>query len=1406
MRPGKGLAIGRTTLLLLFGVLLLAGLGLTYGLSPLIRASLINGLPKATRGIYHFESLNVRVRPFYSSIELRDVVIKTDSLALARLGAGDSAPATRWQADAPSITIRLQQPWRIWMGQPVRIAEIRAEKPVIRLAYERAEGKSRPFTGQFRQILQQLVDTRGGLRIDRFVVDGGELQFNNNRKFSRDAFIARDLHAEVLGFDLDSQSIKRADRPFRIREFHASVGVEDYSFVLPDSTYEVKAARIGFSSGDGVLFADKVHVRPNYRMIQKQTIGQRPSVVEVTINQVGLGGMDIKKWLETGHLFLASIRFDQPHVVWVQGKGAPTANFNAKDLYKQIKPVAQSIEIAGISVEKGQFTRLQTVGNSPADIQVDGIGAYFQGMRIDSQRLARGEGWSGSFEVKTGPFSFQNEDMHASGSAAYLSTPEKRFTLTRLQARSRTKKGGHHPDFQLKAASAGAEGVLFEELLRGRFRKLDKLWVRGAEGVLVAAPADPAKPAGLVIPGMDSAFALGALEIDGENLRYSNHNGQTYVQTHRLRLMARALQLGPGKQPQIKSFSLDAEIDSSGFVSPDGRMRLATRDIAWASRDSSLTIAGISFSQKNTRYPDSVPLHITAPGLYLRGLDAYSLAFGRKIVADSLSLTQARIIPANTGDTSFVLSDAVRTPDLDKIMGAWADTLRIRTISAQGMRLGASDSLPPANVRLEQIAWTRDTRPNPQSFWYARNALFMLGKGRFGATSIDSLVFSTLAEDLRVFGLRHADENVAFHLPEVHIGSWKWPLYLSQKKLEARLVRLYQPSVERWAIPNPAEGNTDKQTTWAAIRRIAQSFRLETFNIPSGAANVTPPGMPELRTRNIKATVSAFALDSASWVNEKSGIRMGGLVLGLEMDRYRWFLPDSNYQISIGKIGFNSENSEVEAVGLELSPRPGADFEGLNAQWTIKTPELRIQGLNIEDLLNRKGIRMKSLGIDRPDIRWTVLQEDGQPLEEALTAAFQPVLNRWGAISVDAVRITGASLVREFGFETEKKPATFSGLSLRLVGFAPDRQEAFRPGRLLYSREMEILISKYVLDIQKGDYTGTVSNLAYSSATATVTADSFVVRPVMRLFDYYLKKKYVVDDLVAQLKDITLSDVEGLALLTRGAIRGHKLTIGDLRLTIMRDRRFDQKPDRSPPMPQDLLRRAIMPIAIDSVVFPRARIAYSEMVPYWSSAGEFILDSMRLTIANVTNVAPENPMAHLRASGLLMGKTPLVLDGQFALGDTLNTYLLNGKVGSMPLVYLNPILGTAARIQMRQGVCQGIDFTYNGNSRTVTGKMRFYYADMKLDIYDNRGGKQEIESSRKFLSALANSLVVRQNNPNNKWLRVGRIRYTTEPFRFITGHWLKAFAQGALSSMGIGSKGERDEILNPKDKEAKEKK
>ena len=56
---------------------------------------------------------------------------------------------------------------------------------------------------------------------------------------------------------------------------------------------------------------------------------------------------------------------------------------------------------------------------------------------------------------------------------------------------------------------------------------------------------------------------------------------------------------------------------------------------------------------------------------------------------------------------------------------------------------------------------------------------------------------------------------------------------------------------------------------------------------------------------------------------------------------------------------------------------------------------------------------------------------------------------------------------------------------------------------------------------------------------------------------------------------------------------------------------------------------------------------------------------------------------------------------------------------------------------------------------------------------------------RPLVSAIANTWVVKQNNPNRRFLRYGKINYEVNPEKGFVNHWVQALVSGMKSSVGM---------------------
>jgi hypothetical protein len=146
------------------------------------------------------------------------------------------------------------------------------------------------------------------------------------------------------------------------------------------------------------------------------------------------------------------------------------------------------------------------------------------------------------------------------------------------------------------------------------------------------------------------------------------------------------------------------------------------------------------------------------------------------------------------------------------------------------------------------------------------------------------------------------------------------------------------------------------------------------------------------------------------------------------------------------------------------------------------------------------------------------------------------------------------------------------------------------------------------------------------------------------------------------------------------------------------------------------------------------------------------------------------------------------------LADSSKKYSIDGLVEDMDLSLFNPTLEPTAAVTVKSGQLNRLRFQLQANVERSRGKMWMEYDDLQVALIEATDRKEAPIKSRKMISLLANTLVVRKN-PKRRFLRVGRIRYEMDPGKSFIGHWLQAILSGVKSSIGLENKDEKDRSL-----------
>ncbi|MEZ4824796.1 MAG: hypothetical protein R3C61_00665 [Bacteroidia bacterium] len=199
--------------------------------------------------------------------------------------------------------------------------------------------------------------------IRNFFVKGGKFNFNTSDLASGNEFAASDINVHIQNFQLSPDTTLRRKNPWYADDIAVKANIADYLFILPDSSYAIRAASIGISTADSAIFADSVSIIP------RDTTQKGRQHIHGFIPSVYLSGLDVRQVWVYQTLIIDSLHLSHPQI----GMHNPEAEEQQKsflpsleniDWYAAISQRLHSLEIHNIQIDSAHFTRQHT-GPSP---------------------------------------------------------------------------------------------------------------------------------------------------------------------------------------------------------------------------------------------------------------------------------------------------------------------------------------------------------------------------------------------------------------------------------------------------------------------------------------------------------------------------------------------------------------------------------------------------------------------------------------------------------------------------------------------------------------------------------------------------------------------------------------------------------------------------------------------------------------------------------------------------------------------------------------------------------------------------------------------------------------------------------------------------------------------------------
>lgn len=476
-------------------------------------------------------------------------------------------------------------------------------------------------------------------------------------------------------------------------------------------------------------------------------------------------------------------------------------------------------------------------------------------------------------------------------------------------------------------------------------------------------------------------------------------------------------------------------------------------------------------------------------------------------------------------------------------------------------------------------------------------------------------------------------------------------------------------------------------------------------------------------------------------------------------------------------LGIKKLNDSIRIGNAQVNSTTGhLIFNDINYEHDrnllVDVKRVELKGLNTDHLIDQNKIVMDSLLLYEPHVRFG--------LASSKSANENPP-----KIEIGGIRLSN-------GFFKLFREDLNQGDTIAINQFA------LNVNRFNYDSSAQIKFSHHLfesLDFSGSSFTYQlpdalnmieVEAYSYDHISKKIVLDEVKYSPLFNRGEYQTKIDYQKDWIDGSVRQFRIEGFEMDSLISNQKIQATHITINQLELDTHRDKRLPKEPEIYKPLPQSLLKAIPYRVSIDSISVESSYISHSEFSENGELPGQIFFKNINANLGNITNdpaaVRNNNAMS-FRATGSLMNTGNFNLFSKFYLADSLDTYELNGRIGTMELTELNRFLEHTAFVLIRDGKSQEATFKFEGNENYSLGEMTFYYTDLKINVLD-----QNSVDSPGFSSAMktffANTFVVNTKNPHFIFVRDGDIFHERDQSKSIFNYWAKSLLSGVVSSIG----------------------
>lgn len=493
-----------------------------------------------------------------------------------------------------------------------------------------------------------------------------------------------------------------------------------------------------------------------------------------------------------------------------------------------------------------------------------------------------------------------------------------------------------------------------------------------------------------------------------------------------------------------------------------------------------------------------------------------------------------------------------------------------------------------------------------------------------------------------------------------------------------------------------------------------------------------------------------------------------------------------NHQVTFGKIklDYNYFGTYLEINDIKIGPTEEIPTDQVKVNLHLK--EAKITGFKWASFLLDNSIEIDSASLENLDVVTLTPPMDSLNLEKP-QAKREKSNKDYDVIGVKSIALKNFNLQNRDS-RNDSTRLDIIDLSVSAQGFVLTEEDIQNPASLFDVALVHGEIGGVNLHFDEFRQVASLKNLKFDTNDQTMHIEHFDLLNKLDKYAYtasFDKRKGWI-----QLKNGNL-EVKGMdfdSFLRKGVFEIDSLIASNMELESFTNKRVAENLDKRPAMVHEIFENVNTSIHIKNTQLKNAHILIEERPDNASpKTGTIFFSDLNANISSISNhkngVHQEENNLKINAEAMLMGKGKVNIEINYVLDDSLGNFNIRGNLGRIALQEINSMVEPEAKLRIKSGVIDRLDFNIFANDYDGEGEVIVRYDNLEIELLNDEFVKDK-NLLRRIGSFIASKVIIKSQNPRkNGELQKGVVYAKRIQHKSDFNYWWQLIFSGIKSTV-----------------------